>query len=551
MKIHKYKLIVILSLLIGGLGLNSCDKFLDINDDPNNPLEVQVSQLLPSIEVDMVGALGMSSGGLSQITSSYMHQIVQRGTNINDYGVIGDDFGVTTPWNVLYARALKDVDIMIAQSEEEGAAHYTAIGQIIKAYSFSVLVDVYGDVPYFDAFQGPNVLNPSYDEGSIVYTEVFSLLDDAIANILLSTSKTPGGDDLIYGGNMSKWRKLAKTIKLKLYNQVRNVQNVSAEVNALITEGDMLASGEDDFELLHGNSTSPDDRNPAWVQEYGSANPGYYVSPFFFETMFNINTFGHRDYGNEMSPSVDPRIPYYFYNQLPTGAVDGDAENPCAYCPSRSGIPFLSIWQFSFNIDPNEGFDQAVSQTVVGLYPIGGAYDDGVGTGGGGVGPTIGVPTAPQRMLTYFARKYIEAELILTGVAAGDARLAFEDALNASFAKVNDMANLAGSPNVDGTAHIAAILTAYDGADANGKLEHIITQKWIASFGYAVDAYTDYRRTGFPILHDGNTDNLDITVRTRDYPNSFPWVNDNLSLNSNAPKQKIVTSNAAKPFWMQ
>lgn len=551
MKKYKYKLVVIVSLLIGGLGLNSCEDYLDINDDPNNPLEVQISQLLPSIQVDMVGALGMSSGGLSQITSSYMHQIVQRGTNINDYGVIGDDFGVTTPWNILYARALQDAEIMISQATGEEATHYTAIGQIMKAYSFSILVDVYGDVPYFDAFNGPDNLNPSYDNGALVYAEVFSLLDAAIANIALPTSKAPGGDDLIYAGNMDNWRKLAKTIKFKLYNQVRNVQNVTTEVNALITEDDMIGPSGDDFELVHGATTSPDDRNPAWVQEYGTANPGYYVSPFFFETMFNINTFGHRDYGDEMSPSFDPRVPYYFYNQLAAGAVDGDAENPCSYCPSISGTPFLAIYQFSFNIDPNEGFDQAVSQTVVGLYPIGGAYDDGVGTAGGGVGPTIGSPTAPQRMLTYFARKFIEAELILTGVAAGDARVAFEAALNASFSKVNDMASLASAPSVDGSAHIAAILAAYDATDANGKLEHIMTQKWIASFGFAIDAYTDYRRTGFPILHDGNTDNLDVTVRTRDYPNSFPWVNDNLSLNTNAPQQKIVTSNAAKPFWMQ
>src|SRR5690606_21254857 len=100
--------------------------------------------------------------------------------------------------------------------------------------------------------------------------------------------------------------------------------------------------------------------------------------------------------------------------------------------------------------------------------------------------------------------------------------------------------------------YVDAVLAAYDAeVTSDGRLEHIMTQKWIASLGFAVDVYTDYRRTGFPVLHDGNTDNLGTTVRTRDYPNSFPWVTTNLSLNTNAPTQKNVVSDAAKPFWMQ
>ena len=74
-----------------------------------------------------------------------------------------------------------------------------------------------------------------------------------------------------------------------------------------------------------------------------------------------------------------------------------------------------------------------------------------------------------------------------------------------------------------------------------------MTQKWIASYGFAVDAYTDYRRTGYPLLHNGNTDNLDVTVQTRDYPVSFPWKSTDLSVNQNAPTQKNIT--LFKVFW--
>ena len=109
--------------------------------------------------------------------------------------------------------------------------------------------------------------------------------------------------------------------------------------------------------------------------------------------MLGINTF----HTNDLLVGIeDPRIPYYFFMQLGATADDSDAENPCAYCPSRSGTGFLSIWMFSFNIDPNEGFDQSSSQAVIGEYALGGKYDDGLG----GVGcdplmPAVEIPLIP------------------------------------------------------------------------------------------------------------------------------------------------------------
>lgn len=530
---------------------SGCNDFLEINDDPNNPLVVPLSQLLPSIEVDMTGALGNSSGGLSSVTSTYMHQFVQRGAELNDYGIGGGDFGVITPWTVVYSMQLMDLEFMKNLAIEEGATHYLGVGQIIEAYTYSILVDVWGDIPFSEAALGTDNLAPKYDLGENVYPQLFTLLDDAIANLASESTNSPSNDDLFYGGDLDKWRKLAKTLKLKLYNQVRLVQNVSSEVNALIAEGDLI-SADDDFEMMHGTTLTPDDRNPGWVQEYTNGSPQYYMSPFFYEIMTNQNTFNHRNYGGVIN-TTDPRVPYYFYNQLEEGSGDSDAQNKCSYCPSKSGSSFLSIYAFSFNIDPNEGFDQATSQTVGGLYPFGGAFDDGKG---GGVSPTGGTPSAPLRLLTYCALKYIQAELILSGDATGDARVEFEEALNASFAEVNeaaansaDMAPELDQADID--TYVDAVLAAYDAADDDGKLEHIITQKWLASFGWGVDSYTDYRRTGYPVLHDGNTDNVSVTKRGREFPFSFPWVTKNLSINASAPSQKLVTSSAAKPFWMQ
>ncbi len=239
--------------------------------------------------------------------------------------------------------------------------------------------------------------------------------------------------------------------------------------------------------------------------------------------------------------------------------------NPCSYCygyvdaasgtfiprvPELEGTGMVSIYSFSLNIDPNEGYDQGTSQTVSGLYPLGGEYDDGEG------GPSSfdrGNPQVPQRLLTHYALKFIEAELYLTKVVPGDPRAALEEAIWASFSKVNEIAGSVGSPLIaddDIADYVDAVLADYDADDDTGKLEHIMTQKWIASFGWGADLYTDYRRTGFPVLHDGNTDDLNFTIRNREFPNSFPWPTANLQVNGNAPPQKNVVSVDAKPFWM-
>ncbi|MGI9541674.1 MAG: SusD/RagB family nutrient-binding outer membrane lipoprotein [Cyclobacteriaceae bacterium] len=531
--------------------------FLDINDDPNNPTSAPVSQLLASAQVDIAGALGNSIGGLSAIPQAYTQQVFQRGITEQDYGVRGTDFEVITPWNILYTRGLMDLEELITLATEQEALQYVGVAQILKAYSFSLLVDMYGDVPFTEAFQGTVNPSPTYDLGENVYPQLFTLLDEGINNLAASSSAVVGVDDLFYGGDLNLWRKFAKTLKLKMYNQVRLVQDVSADVGALIADDDMLSSQSEDFEFQYGTSTAPENRNPAYVQEYTPGAAQFYINPFFYETMAVLNTFGHRNYGDEIG-LVDPRIPYYFYNQLAPGQ---NAENPCSYCdldvngvqkvPELAGTGFLSIYMFSFNIDPNEGFSQSSSQTVPGIYPVGGRYDDGQG----GIANFNGDGTTPQRLLTYFARKYIEAELYHTGVTTGDARAAFEEAMRASFAKVDQVASAASSQTVPALdtdavdAYVDAVLTSYDAADADGKLEHIITQKWIASFGWGCDVYSDFRRTGFPILHDGNTDNLSITNRTREFPFALPWVDQNLQINANAPAQKQIGTAEARVFW--
>jgi hypothetical protein len=98
--------------------------------------------------------------------------------------------------------------------------------------------------------------------------------------------------------------------------------------------------------------------------------------------------------------------------------------------------------------------------------------------------------------------------------------------MRASFAKVNQIAADAGAPQISGAdidRYVNSVMGLYAEGGDEQKLELIMTEKWIATVGFGVDAYTDYRRTGYPVLHNGNTDILNITVQGRDFPVSFPY----------------------------
>lgn len=535
----KYIITIVLAAVL--ISFNSCEKWLDINEDPNNPTAVPVSQLLTTVEIDLAGSLGSSVGGLTGYTSATVHHMFQRGNTHQFYDLQGTDFEVVTPWNIMYSRTLtgiRQINTLARENEGNEDWHYIGIAQIIKAYTFSLLVDVWGDVPFEESNQGAAVRAPSYDNGQSIYPQLFQLIDEGISNLEKESFLSPGTDDLIYQGDLDKWTKFAKTLKLKMYNQIRLVQDVSAEVAALLTDESLLIGPEDDFEFQYGAAVAPMNRNPGYQQEYTPGGSYYYINPYFYEILMGQNSFFPVE-GNPYMGIVDPRVPYYFYNQLAPGQ---DAENPVAY---RNG-DFVSVYMFSYNIDPNEGFDQASSQTVAGLYPLGGRYDDG----NGGIASFNGAGDTPQRMLTYFSRLYIQAELALEGITGQDPAQLLEDAIQASFDKVNEVASAAGAPLIDQADiddYITDVMDLYDASDDDGKLRHIMTQKWIANYGSAFDSYTDYRRTGYPLLHNGNTDNLDVTVQTRDYPVSYPWKSDDLSVNQNAPNQKNITT--FKVFW--
>ena len=539
---NNYLLLVLLSFLT--LVVVSCgDDFFDINEDPNNPTEAQLSQLMTNSQVAVAGAVGLSTGGLSSVLGTYTHQFTRRDGS-DRYAIQGNDFMITTSWQHFYDIAMQDLRVIIDEGTAEGNMIYVGIAKLLKAYSFSVIVDVWGDVPFSEASLFPEITFPKFDDDAEIYPALLTLIDEGIAdlnNADASNNLTPGSDDLIYGGSVSSWQRFAKTLKLKLLNQVRMVNVIPgavSQINQILTEGDIIGSQSDDFELWYGTSATPENRHPGFVVAYTQGQPIFYISIWFHQIMSGQNP-------DILTNVTDPRIPYYYTDQLLPGEAP---QNPPEYLESDG---FLSIHFGSSH--PNQAGNQNVSSTAIGVYPCGGWYDDGSGQT---VNASAGTGVAPERMLTNYARLFIEAELALDGVTSGDARQLLIDAIQASFDKVNQVVGRTGSsqsiPSLSQDTidyYTNMVLADYDAGDQDRKLEIILTQKWIASYGYNVDSYSDYRRRGFPILFDPNNDVGPFAQFTssNEFMVSLPWRSEDLNLNPNAPPQKNPYTD--KVFW--
>ncbi|MFK7048634.1 Starch-binding associating with outer membrane [Flavobacterium columnare] len=551
------------SLFIG------CENYLDVDTDTDNPKDAPLSFLLTGVEFNasIVGNYRNNSGS---ILSTYTHSMTSRGED-DQYGSKPDNAKFENDWTLIYST-LNDVKVLIDKSTVSGDRVYLGIGQLYKAYLMSIAVDLWGDVPYTQSLKlEQGIRNPKFDNQKDIYNDIFRLIDEAKVNLASNAglSKPSPKEDLIYGGDAAKWIRFANTFKLKLYNQVRlsDVFN-QADFDKLVAENNFFKSIDDDFEFMHYKDVSPRNlRNLYYRESYESTQFGSYQSPWFYEIMKGMNP-------NILNGNPDPRVKYYFFNQLVPGQLPPDTavgDDPKAdYWDKSTG--FFSV-RFG-SVGPNRDKSAERCYTYPGIFPCGGRYDDGQGTpkqNGNviAVDDNSGTGQAAKRMLTYDEFLYIKAELISKGKMAGDVRGTLKSAVEASFAKVDQVVAKSGTtqvvPKLIGLAatntYITRMLTEFDNGSSDKKFEIIMTQKWIGTYGDPLDQYNDYRRTGFPKLADPNSATKEYQLNNLDawplndletrlnglYQFSIYWPLSEIISNSSVPVQKNPSS--YKIFW--
>ncbi|WDF68921.1 SusD/RagB family nutrient-binding outer membrane lipoprotein [Sphingobacterium oryzagri] len=220
-------------LLIGFMTLlSSCEKWLDVNDDPNNPTATDASPeiRLPAILSQFVD--GYESAGTRAALLS--GQLAATGTTSNNYFLQSwqiTNASVNWPYQSWYVYCGVNIPYMIDAAEEVGANHYVGVGKILWAWGFSTLADLYGVIPYQEAFQA-DVMSPKYDQGEDVYAAVLPLLDEAIT--LLGQQQAAGAPslatgDVLYQGNTANWIKLAYGIKARMLNHLSKTDDFDAQ----------------------------------------------------------------------------------------------------------------------------------------------------------------------------------------------------------------------------------------------------------------------------------------------------------------------------------
>lgn len=234
-----------LIIAVAGCLFVSCKKFIDVNQDPNRPNSVQESAILPPLEVAV--SHGLVGGNAAVIIQEYLQTIAlnQPVPNAGTYFQLHTD--IDADWNTLYATCLNNMNRLDSVARVNGNPNYSAIAKILAAFTWGTGTDIWGDIPFAQALQGDKQYQPAYDKQETIYNGIQQLLDSAIADIAKQGAKLPGGDDYFYQGDMSKWEKLAYTLKARYYMHLTKApgHNAAAQADLALTA---LAKGMSDNE---------------------------------------------------------------------------------------------------------------------------------------------------------------------------------------------------------------------------------------------------------------------------------------------------------------
>ena len=491
------------AMLLAAAGCNK-DTFLGDNLDPNNPQVVPPGVVLTSIEARTAFVTTNTVGRVTELFMQRYAGVANQPAAYDTYAIRGE---FDNEWQFdLYAGALADAQNIIDNSSRNGPA-YTGIAKLLKAYNFAFTTDLWGDIPYSQALKGSAILQPRFDKQEDIYRgnaaleiqSLFELVREGLADLdkPAGTTVPTSADDLIYRGDLNKWKKFGNTLLLKFALQISKKEPVLATtiIKEVLAKGptSYISDNADDFQLAFG--TTVGNQNPFFSYNGPSSNPSLgtplgnrpldqYASKRFLDSLGS---------GTPISLGRnDPRLPRYYTNST----------NNAASTPTAFGL---------FTAFNNGGNNVAAAPSQRSVYNT---YI--VGTSG----------EAPVRMLTNAQTKFILAEAALLLNTGEVAQTRFTEGIKASMLKT-------GLTATEADAYIAnpanRKFVTLGGTTPRVSQNQIITQKWIALFGNGYESWNDYRRTGFPNLTSVDNPNLDSPV----IPQRFFYTLTEISSNTN------------------
>jgi len=492
-------------------GVSSCQKFLNVNTNPNIAQTATIQTLLPAAQL----LVGTSLGVDLEIDGSFFAQYWTQSPGASQYHNLdqyspGQD-GFSTPWTNLYA-AQENFFQLYKLADSVKAPNYMAISLLMQAYTFQLITDGWGNVPCSQALKGQyadgHLVNPSYDAQLQVYDTILSYI--AQANALINPSSlTPTGDDLIYGGKMSNWQAFANTLELKAYIRISQINSGMAQagITALYaTNPTFIAPGQEAF-IAYGFGAA--NENPLYAEMVGlSFTQNLVASNTCLDTMIAEN---------------DPRI-NIFYEPLTQGQNNFVGLPQGLYGIAYTGYSYPSVFVAgdSYNTQPW------------------GTYRSG---------------NAPVNFMTSSESLFLQAEAAARGWTgrSNDDTLFFE-AISASFGYYsNQFLAQSGTSGATQYANYIAGNSYWTQYPTTGtfaqKQQYIITQKYFSMCGnQGFEAWTEWRRTGYPnwfVISEssilGGTPGALYTTGTP-YPRRFTYPSSESTVNANFPGLQPITS---------
>lgn len=483
------------------LTATSCEEFLDVNVDPNNPTEVSPDLVLPTAMQYTARYIG-EDRYLNHLGNMFMYNWSQS----DGFSWYEDEFlyDVNSSFyiqlfNFAYSNALKQYQIL-DQPEDSTMANYAAIAKIMKSYHFQILVDLYGDIPYTEALLRKDGATPAYDAAEDVYVDLVAQLDEAV-DLIENASPValePGIDDIVFGGNMDDWVALANTIKLRIMVRAQDAGLFDATDWSTLEGATFIASN---VGINPGYVVDDEKQNPFWNEL------GWDVSGA--PTLSNQATCATQFVLDYLTATSDPRIDYIY--ELPAtghlgvvqGLLDYDTPVPDAFTEDKVS-----------NIGP--GILKSASMDMV-MFSLAESY-------------------------------LLQAEAVNAGLLTGDAGALYAAGVTASF-------NYLGAPGAAGYLAQTAPNTGWPAGTTEENLEAIITQKWVCLNGISAEqTWFDYSRTGYPTGQPVVATGFPISERasTSDRPVRLLYPSGEISANpENVPAQTGDMAFNSKIFWAE
>lgn len=238
---------IILFILLISVSISCTDQFEEINTNKNQPTASQPKQLLPNVIFNLANNNVSNSFNFGDIVAQYGGNYEYNELDIYNWGADNRFWGMYKWLNDIYD--IKKQAILLNNK------NYEAISLVLETYTMSLITDSYGFAPYSEASKGEEgTLKPKYDSQEEIYTKLLLNLDKA--NTLIDT-KTKVEGDLLFGGDMLKWKKFCNSLHVRLLMRISNKVNVAVKLNDIVSkpaEFPLFQSNTDNANYIYSGS---------------------------------------------------------------------------------------------------------------------------------------------------------------------------------------------------------------------------------------------------------------------------------------------------------